>query len=110
MGSLIISGTKSKVRELKETNCWGFTFQTQELDNSQLDKLRQYDFCKLLLSDENITDEMKAFIEAEPIKIEGKYSKSQILRFILKDIQPGEDFYNSEMDKIINHYKTKLGT
>jgi len=106
--SLIIAGTKSKVRELKEINCWAFNFHTQELSSEQFKKLIEFDFCKLLLSDENITDEMKDFIESEPIKVEGKYSKSQLLRFTLNDIQPGEDFYNSEMDKIIKHYKSKV--
>ena len=107
--SLIIAGTKSKVRELKEVKCWAFNFHTQELDSEQFKKLIEFDFCKLLLSDENITDEMKEFIESEPLTVDGsKYSPGQNLRFAISAIQPGEDFYRAEMDKIINQYKSKV--
>ena len=115
--NLILTITKSKVRELKESNCWSFNVHTQEIDNEQLNKLRSIDdFCKMFLSDEGINKDQLIAIEETIIDqaATGK-SKSELFRLELlnhwQEKSEGherfKDYYNTKMDGFINHLKTK---
>ncbi len=92
---------------------------TQELDSSKAGELFQLrgKFCKILLSDNNITKIEEELVDSTQLTT-GKKNKtpSQRLRGVLYRIneQNGGDektfetFYNSEVNKIIDHYKSKL--
>jgi len=91
---------------------------TQELDPTQAGQVfgLRGQFCKVLLSDSNITHLEEELIDQE-VMASGKKNKtpSQRLRnalFVLFE-QKGTDiefeqFYTNEMEKIISHYKSKL--
>ena len=108
--------TKSGVRQLKETNCWGLSIQTQELSEDQLKELIKMDsVCTMLLSDTGISNEQVKAVEATEIVKEVKMSKSQEQRFQLKLLWEKEgkrgtveDYYNMRMDSIIGRLKDKV--
>lgn len=90
---------------------------TQELNPDAAGKLFQLrgKFAKTLLSDSNITDVEAEIVDSANIT-NGKKNKtpSQRLRAVLfrlhelNDTGNFETYYNSELDKIITHYKNKL--
>lgn len=92
---------------------------TQELDPSKAGELFQLrgKLCKILLSDSNITKLEEELVDNTNI-VSGKKKKSasQRLRAVLFRINEAnggneenfEAFYNSEMERIIEHYRNKL--
>lgn len=92
---------------------------TQELDPSKAGELFQLrgKLCKILLSDSNITKLEEELVDNTNI-VAGKKKKSasQRLRAVLFRINEAnggneenfEAFYNSEMERIIEHYRNKL--
>ena len=89
---------------------------TQELDSSKAGELFSLrgKFCKTLISDNNISTIEEEIVDNTQL-VSGKKNKtdSQRLRNVLfiyatqKDLNT-EDFYKSEMNRIIEHYKSKL--
>jgi len=93
-------------------------FATQEMDSSTAGQVFQFrnKFCKVLISDSNITPLEEKLIDEETI-VDGKKVKTQSQRlravlFRLHEQQaPQVDFdtwYKEKMEQIIEHYKTKL--
>jgi hypothetical protein len=91
---------------------------TQEVTAEQglaLLKLRGK-FCKVMLSDTSIEQKEIDAVDSLPIKDESSNkSNSQRLRSVLfinwqqsKQTTNFDDYYNSEMNRIIDHYKAKL--
>jgi len=91
---------------------------TQEVTAEQglaLLKLRGK-FCKVMLSDTAIEQKEIDAVDSLPIKDESNSkSNSQRLRSVLfinwqqsKQTTNFDDYYNSEMNRIIDHYKAKL--
>ena len=91
---------------------------TQEVTAEQglaLLKLRGK-FCKVMLSDSAIEQKKIDAVDSLPIKDESNNkSNSQRLRSVLfinwqqsKQTTNFDDYYNSEMNRIIDHYKAKL--
>lgn len=116
MKSVIITGVLTGQRMLKEPNCRSLTIHTNELLADQKQGLEDLhnQFIKVLLSPDEVTREMKKAIEEVKINEDGK-TQSQRLRAVLfrnwEMDQEGRDFdsyYKEKMDKIINHYKSKL--
>lgn len=94
------------------------TLSTQELDNSQASDLFFFrgKFVKCLLSDSNISHLEEELIDSTKL-VGGKKpkSESQRLRAVLfkyhEHLGVNEDFevfYKNEMNKLIDHYKSKL--
>lgn len=92
-------------------------FSTQELDSSKGGELFQLrgKYCKALFSDTNISNLEEEIIDKEKIvNVKKNKTESQRLRGVLfrywetLDTVEFEQFYKTEMDKIINHYKSKL--
>jgi hypothetical protein len=91
---------------------------TQELDSALAGNLFQLrnKYVKCLLSDSNITDLEASLIDSEPIKNGKKVkSPSQRLRAVLFKVHedqriptPFDDWYNNEMERLIDHYKNSL--
>ena len=92
---------------------------TQELDSDNAGKLFQLrgKFCKVLLSDSNITSlEQEAVENTQLVSGKKNKTKSQRLRnalYVLHSQNGGdesdfESFYDQEMNKIIIHYQNKL--
>jgi hypothetical protein len=97
-----------------------FTFGTQELDPAQAGNLFQLRnrYVKCLLSDSNITNMEADVVDASEIK-DGKKVKSASQRFraVLFRLHeaeripaPFDDWYNNEMERLIEHYKGKIET
>lgn len=94
------------------------TIGTQELDAEQASKLFAFrgKFCKVLLSNTAIEQKEVDAVDSLPIKDESiNKSNSQRLRSVLflnwqqhKQAVNFDDYYNAEMNKIIDHYKSKL--
>jgi hypothetical protein len=92
-------------------------FATQELDSSKGGELFQLrgKYCKMLLSDTNITNLEQELVDKETVVGSGKKkSQAQRLRAVLFRVHEQEgsgefdSFYQSEMERIIEHYKGKL--
>ena len=116
---IIIEGCIESLNTMVD-NTWKIKFSTQELDGSNVAQLsdlkKQGGYCKVLISNTNITE-----LEAETVDsvniIGGKKNKteSQRLRAVLFRMHEQnnselsfEDWYKTEMEKIISHYKSKL--
>lgn len=93
---------------------------TQELDSSKAGELfaLRGKYCKVLISDSNITELEQELVDAATI-VTGKKMKtpSQRLRAVLYrrleqtnegDVTDFENYYALEMNKIIDHFKSKL--
>lgn len=92
---------------------------TQELDSSKAGELFSLrgKFCKVLISDSNISKLEEELVDSTQL-VSGKKMKSQSQRlrsvlYRLHEQQGGdeslfEQFYKSETDKIIEHYRSKL--
>jgi hypothetical protein len=108
--------TKSGVRQLKETNCWGLSIQTQELSEDQLKDLIKMDsVCTMLLSDTGISNEQVKAVEATEIVKEVKQSRSQQMRFqigllweLSGSVGTKEDHYNERMDQLTGRLKDRI--
>lgn len=94
------------------------TYVCNELDPKQFGELYQLrnKFCKALFSDNNISALDQAVIDEAPVYDTTKVkSKSQRLRSVFFRIweQQGsigsfDEFYNSKMESVIEHYRSKL--
>ena len=91
---------------------------TQEVDSSTAASLFNFrnKFCKVLISDSNITNLESELVDSTSIAV-GKKPKSESsrLRAVLFRVHEQgnsdvefENFYKNEMNKIIEHYKSKL--
>jgi hypothetical protein len=114
---LILSGTIESI-STRQDGTIKFVFGTQELDSSQAGQLFQLrnTYAKCLLSDTNITPIEDKIIDEEVMKDGRKIkTQSQRMRAVLYRVwetttqtQDFDQWYNSETEKIIEHYKTKL--
>jgi hypothetical protein len=94
------------------------TIGTQEMNSQQAASLFELrgKFCKVLLSSTAIESKEVEQVDSLPIKDESNNkSNSQRLRSVLfinwqqsKQTTNFDDYYNSEMNRIIDHYKSKL--
>lgn len=93
-------------------------FGTQEIDPSQAGELFQLrgQYCKMMLSNTNISSLEEKLIDEEPIT-GGKKAKSpsERLRAVMYRVHemkklniPFEDFYKTEMERLISSYKDVL--
>jgi hypothetical protein len=114
---IVLSSTIEKIAT-KVDGTITISISTQELDPTQAGQVfgLRGKFCKVLLSDSNITNLEEELVDKEVIA-SGKKNKthSQRLRntlfvyFEQKGFEMDfEQFYNNEMEKIISHYKSKL--
>lgn len=109
----ILEGISSKV-----DNTVSLKFGTQELDSSKAGELFSLrgKFVKLLISDTNITNLESELIDSTPlVNVKKNKTESQRLRAVLFRVHEQgngevdfETFYKSEINRIIDHYKTKL--
>ena len=114
---LILTGTVEQI-STRQDQTIVVKFGTQEIDNDNAARLFQLrnKFCKLLLTDDNITNLESELVSIEPIATDKKNkTPGQRLRSTLyivhEQMNITEDFdvfYKAEMEKIINHYKTKI--
>jgi hypothetical protein len=114
---LILSGTVETI-STRQDGTVKFTYGTQELDSRMAGDLFQLrnKYVKCFLSDSNITEMEAGLIDQTPIK-NGKKVKtpSQRLRAVIFKVHedqcisaPFEDFYNNEIERIIDQYKSTL--
>lgn len=112
---LVIDGSIEGIKTRQDGSVV-FTLATQEMDAENVGKLFQFrsKYVKCLLSDSNVTNLEEELIDSEPI-VNGKKSKSQSqrLRDVLFLVSRGQriafdSFYKTEMERIIEHYKSKL--
>jgi len=112
--NVVIDGYIEGFRSLKDKSI-KFNIHTQELDKETKADLfgLESEYVKILVSDENITDEKsKILIDTEIDKPHGKkLSQSQRLRLKLKQLWEIQDegmtfetYYTMKMEKIIEHY------
>jgi hypothetical protein len=114
---IILSGTIESI-STRQDGTIKFVFGTQELDSSQAGQLFQLrnKYAKCLLSDTNITPIEENIINEEIIKDGRKVkTQSQRLRAVLyrcwetsPQVQDFDQYYNTETEKIIEHFKKKL--
>lgn len=90
---------------------------SQEITNDDAGRLFQMrgNYCKILLSDDNITTLEEEMISATPVTGTKKKTQSARLRAVFFRLheQSGlqisfDDFYNTEMERLIEHFKSKL--
>lgn len=113
---LIFPGIIEKIAtRVDKTVC--VTLGSQEITNDDAGRLFQMRgaYCKILLSDDNITTLEEEMMVATSVTGTKKKTQSARLRAVLFVMheQSGlqisfDDFYNTEMSRIIDHYKTKL--
>jgi len=113
---LIITGTVESL-STRQDNTVVVKFGTQEMDASEAGKLFHFrnKYCKFLLTDDNITTLEEELVSASSITASKSKSPSQRLRAVLFRVheQSGldidfEQYYLTECERIIEHYKTKL--
>lgn len=114
---LVLAGTLENI-STRNDGTIKFSFGTQELDSAQAGNLFQLrnKYCKCLLSDTNISEMEINVVDSEAMK-DGKKVKSasQRLRAVLFRVHeqeripaPFDDWYNNEMERLIEHYKGQL--
>lgn len=114
---LLLSGVIDKINTTADGTI-KVTFGTNEMEANQAGQLfsLRNKFCKILLSDTNITAIEEKLIDEETIK-DGKRikSKSQRLRGVLFKLfelenttQSFDSWYDNKMEAIIDFYKSKL--
>lgn len=110
----ILEGIKTRV-----DGTVSISFCTNEIDSSKAGELFSLrgKYCKALLSDSNISKVEEEIVDSTGVVDAGKKRKSQSqrLRAVLYKIfeQSGyeinfEDYYKTELDKIIEHFKKKI--
>lgn len=116
MKSVVITGILKGQRMLSEPHCRSITIHTNELIPEQKEPLEALhgQFVKVLLSPDEISNEMKKAIEETKIEPDAK-TPSQRLRSILfvywKQKGKGEDFdtfYARKIESLIDTIKSKL--
>ena len=118
---IVIDGCVEKLTT-RVDNSWVVTFSTQELSGDKVGKLsdlkKQGEFCKLLLSNNNITDEEATLVDSTELKRPSKgKSPSQRLRGVMyvywqqnHEVNGGDfdAWYETHMENLIDHYKKEL--
>lgn len=113
---LVITGTVESL-STRQDNTVVVKFGTQEMDAEEAGKLFHFrnKYCKFLLTDDNISELEENLISAESITGTKKKSSAQRMRAVLYRLheQSGlqidfEQYYLTEMERIIEHYKAKL--
>jgi hypothetical protein len=116
---LILQGTVENISTRNDGSV-KFTFGTQELDPSAAGNLFQFrnKYVKCLLSDTHVSAMEIDLVDAAAIR-DGKKAKSpsQRLRSVMFRVHeaeripaPFDDWYNNEMERLIEHYKGKIET
>jgi len=114
--SIVITAIQSGFRKLKEPKCWSIGFHTQEIDSDIAMRLAETNdqLVKVIISVENISQEVIDLVENVPLSEKEKWSKSQKLRFAIQDQAVRlnlvdkdeiEAYYRDKMDKIIEWIK-----
>jgi hypothetical protein len=114
---IILSGTLENISTRNDGSV-KVIFGTQEIDPSQAGNLFQLrnKYVKCLLSDTNVSAMEIDLVDVAEVK-DGKKVKSpsQRLRAVLFRLHeaeripaPFDDWYNNEMERLIDHYKGKL--
>jgi|TARA_R110000782_G_C14620559_1_gene393191 hypothetical protein len=115
--SIVITAIQSGFRKLKEPRCWSIGFHTQEIDNDIAIRLAETNdqLVKVVISIDNISQEVIELVEKVPLDKKEKWTKSQKLRFAIQnqavqanliDKDEIEAYYSDKMDKIIQWIKT----
>lgn len=114
---IVIDGIVESIKSRQDGSVT-VAFGTQELDGNKAGDLFQLrgKYCKAMFSDTNITSLEEEVVDKTPLTATQKNkSPSQRLRSVLHVYfsQQGysidfDDFYKTELEKIISHYKTKL--
>ena len=113
---LVITGTVESL-STRQDNTVVVKFGTQEMESSEAGKLFHFrnKYCKLLLTDDNISELESELVAASAIKSSKQKTPSQRMRAVLFRVfeQTGleidfEQYYVTEMERIIEHYKSKL--
>jgi len=113
---LIITGTVESL-STRQDNTVVVKFGTQEMDASEAGKLFHFrnKYCKLLLTDDNITTLEEELVSASSITAAKSKSPSQRLRAVFFRLheQSGleidfEQYYLTELERLIEHFKKKL--
>jgi hypothetical protein len=117
MSRIVLAATIEAI-STRQDNSFKIVIGTQEIDKSQVSDLfdMRNKYCKILISDSNITSIEEQLVDAEKVA-GGKKAKTpgQRLRNILFRIhkqnripQDFEIWYKSEMERIIQTYKDSL--
>lgn len=116
MSSVIVTGTLEKITSLKDKTIRTI-IDLNELGPDQMQRLFSFIdvFVKVLITDENISQDEIEIIEGQSLDNEAK-SPSQRLRNVLyryweQRAEGYDDFnlyYHFKMNQIIEHYKSKL--
>jgi hypothetical protein len=115
--SIVITAIQSGFRKLKEPRCWSIGLHTQEIDNEIAMRLAENNdqLVKVVISVDNINQEVIELVENVPLDEKEKWTKSQRLRFAIQDQAVRlnlvdkdeiESYYRDKMDKIIQWIKT----
>lgn len=116
MKAVIITGVLTGQRMLKEPHCRSLTIHTNELMTEQKEGLEilHNQFIKVLISPDEISNEMKKAVEEVKLNEEGKTQSQRIRAVLFRNWEAdneGKDFdtyYREKTEKIINHFKSKL--
>ena len=121
MATVEFSGTNEGMRQLKDKS-WKITIETQEIPPEAVAQLSHFSgaMVKILMSDENISNEMlETFAEMEIMKETGSKTPSKRVRDILfvlwKTLNDQglteslyDTFYMNRMENYINAVKAKI--
>lgn len=114
MPTKVVIAQMSGFRKLKEPNCWGLSFQTQETDRETAMELSDFnsELVKLVITDEGVDKEIIGLVEDVEINQNERWSASQKLRFAIQDLALAkgiddkegiESHYQEWINKFINH-------
>ena len=118
MASKVFTATVDGIRSLQDRSL-KLSLTTQELSPDDVGGIFgfQGQYCKVLITTENVTTIVQESVEATEVEHwERSKSPAQRLRAVLfkcwdsdKENMPDFDtYYKSKMEQIINHYKAKL--
>lgn len=114
----VFSATVEKI-ETRADQTLKVSLGTQELseqDEQDLFSLRKSGLVKVLISSDEITEQQKEAVSSVELEAPKGKSPSQRLRAVLWRVwsenmdkyRDFDDYYQHEMERIIEHYKTKL--
>lgn len=114
---IVVAGTIEKI-STRQDNSIVLTFSTQEMDADDAGKVFNFrnKYCKILLTDDNINPLQEEAVIGTAIAETGKKkTPSQRLRAVLWRVWEQqnsqiefEQYYATEMERIIEHYRAKL--
>lgn len=119
---IILETTIEGLNYRTSDKCWIVKLATQEMDGAHTgeltDLVKAGGFCKVLLSNSNISKIEEELVDQTQVTDGGKKRKSPSnrLRSVLhvwftqqgNDPEKFDEFYKEEMEKLISHYKKKL--